>query len=101
MIKNLNTAHEMWEKVKADTTMKSMPYLIDTDDQLASMQLMDLDDPRTHLIELKQHFELMGKQCDNLLKMGSTISATHYHDLVFFHLFYLFFLPFLPFPPLF
>ena len=37
VIKNLNTTHEMWEKVKTDATTKSTLYLIDVEDQLANM----------------------------------------------------------------
>jgi len=36
-IKKLNSAHKMWEKVKADATSKSTLYLIDAEDQLTSM----------------------------------------------------------------
>ena len=39
MIKNLNMAKEMWEKVKKDATTKSTLYLIDAKDQLASMHV--------------------------------------------------------------
>ena len=74
LVKNLKTDKEMWEKVKNNTTTKSMLYLIDTEDQLNSMRLADSDDPRTHLNDLKQHFELMTKSHDNLMQMGSSIS---------------------------
>jgi len=37
MIKNLNTASEMWEKVKMDATNKSTLYLINAEDQLTTM----------------------------------------------------------------
>ena len=37
IIKNLKTAKEMWEKVKGDATTKSIPFLIDAEDQLAIM----------------------------------------------------------------
>jgi hypothetical protein len=36
-IKDLKIAKEMWDIVKADATTKSMLYLFDTEDQLASM----------------------------------------------------------------
>ena len=48
-IKDLKMAKEMWDIVKADATTKSMLYLQDTEDQLASMKLNDNDDPKTHL----------------------------------------------------
>ena len=44
-IKNLTTAHEMWAKVKTDATTKSMIYLVDTEDQLATMHVNDSEDP--------------------------------------------------------
>ena len=46
------------------------------------MKLMENDDLKTHLMEVKQHFKLMGQQCDNLLKMGLTISDSHYNMIV-------------------
>ena len=35
-----------------------------------------------HYTELKQHFELMVNQCDNLLKMGSAISTTSFSTMI-------------------
>jgi hypothetical protein len=73
-IKNMKTAHEMWEAVKADVTTRSTLYLIDAENQLEGMRLSDSSDPKTHLIELKAHFELMMQRHDNLIKMGSMFS---------------------------
>src|ERR1700720_3729800 len=53
-IKNLKSAKEIWEKVKEDATTKSTLFLIEAEDQLTNMRLQDLDDPKTHLTELKQ-----------------------------------------------
>jgi len=58
-IKDLKMAKEMWDEVKGDATSKSTLYLLDAEDQLASMKLSDNDDPKTHLAELKEHFQLM------------------------------------------
>ena len=69
-IKNMKTAHEMWEAVKANITL----YFIDAENQLEGMQLSDSSDPKTHLVELKAHFELMMQRHNNLIKMGSTFS---------------------------
>ena len=82
VIKNLNTAHEMWEKVKTEATTKSTLYLIDAEDQLANMWVGDSDNPRTHFTELKQHFELMTKHHDNLIQMRSSISPTHFSTMI-------------------
>ena len=60
-IKNLKTLHDMWDAVKADTMTKSMLFLLDTEDQLASMKLVENNDPKVHLTEVKQHFQLMGQ----------------------------------------
>ena len=60
-IKNLKTLHDMWDVVKADTTTKSTLFLLDAEDQLASMKLMENDDLKAHLMEVKQHFQLMGQ----------------------------------------
>ena len=72
----------MWEKVKVDATNKSTLYLIDAEDQLVNMQISDADDPKTHLSKLKDHFNLMAKRRDNLVQMGSTISANIFATLI-------------------
>ena len=54
-----------------------MLYLLDTEDQLA-----DNNDLKSHLTKVKQHFQLMTEHHDNLIKMGSTISDTHYNTIV-------------------
>ena len=59
-----------------------MLYLIDAKDQLANMQLNNLDDPHAHLAELKMHFETMIKHHDNLIQMGSCISPTQFMTLI-------------------
>ena len=46
------------------------------------MKLTDNDDPKSHLAEVKQHFQLMMEHHDNLIKMGSTISDMHYNTIV-------------------
>jgi len=61
MIKGLNMATEMWEKIKSDATKKSMLFLIDAEEQLTNMKLTESSEPHTHLTELKHHFELMVK----------------------------------------
>ena len=60
-IKNLKTLHDMWDVVKADATTKSTLFLLDTEDQLTSMKLAENNDPKVHLMEVKQHFQLMGQ----------------------------------------
>lgn len=50
---------EMWDAVKVDATTKSTLDLLDAEDQLVSRKLSDNDDPKTHLAELKQHFQLI------------------------------------------
>jgi hypothetical protein len=70
-IKDLKTTKEMWEIVKGDATTKSTPFLLDVEDQLASMKLSANEDPKTHLAELKEHFQLMTQHHNNLIEMGS------------------------------
>ena len=60
-IKNLKTLHDMWDAVKANTMTKSTLFLLNMEDQLASMKLAENDDPKAHLMEVKQHFQLMGQ----------------------------------------
>ena len=81
-IKNLKTSHDMWDAVKVDAMTKSTLFLLDTEDQLASMKLAENNDPKVHLLEVKQHFQLMGQQHDNLLKMGSMISDSCYNTII-------------------
>ena len=72
----------MWEKIKVDVMTKSMLYFIDAEDQLTIMHVNDSKDLRTHFNELKQHFELMTKRHDNLVRMGSKISDTRFATLI-------------------
>ena len=65
----------MWDAVTVDATTKSTLFLLDAEDQLASMKLVENDDPKAHLTEVQQHFQLIGERHDNLLNMGSTIST--------------------------
>jgi gag-polypeptide of LTR copia-type len=81
-IKALPTAKKMWNTIKDDATSKSTLYLLDAEDQLSSMKLMDNDDPKTHLNKLKTHFPLMLQRCNNLMKIGSTISDTRFNMII-------------------
>jgi len=40
------------------------------------------DDPKIHLTELKQYFQLMSQCHDNLIKMGSTLSNSQYNIII-------------------
>ena len=81
-IKDLKSAKEMWDIVKSDPTTKSTLYLLDAEDELASMKLADNEDPKTHLSELKEHFQLMIQRRNNLVEMGSVLSDTRYRTIV-------------------
>ena len=81
-IKNLKTSHEMWDAVKVDAMTKSTLFLLNMEDQLASMGLTENDDPKAHLMEVKQHIQLIGQQHNNLLKMGSMISNLCYNTII-------------------
>ena len=58
-------AQAMWKIVKADATIKSTLYLLDAEDQLSTMKLNENEDPKTHLTELKAHFQLMVQDWKN------------------------------------
>ena len=58
-IKDLATAEDMWKVVKDDATSKSTLYILNAEDQLSSMKLVDNDNPKTHLVKLKNHFQTM------------------------------------------
>ena len=81
-IKDMSTAEEMWKTIKDDATLKSTLFLLDVEDQLNSIKLGDNDNSKTHLMELKQHFQLMVQQQDNLLKMGSVIADTCFKKII-------------------
>ena len=81
-IKDLKTAKEMWDLVKADATTKITLYLLDMEDQLASMKLSDNNDPKTHLTKLKEHFQLMIQCRNSLIKMGPVLSDSRYRTIV-------------------
>ena len=72
----------MWDVVKADATTKGTLFLLDAEDQLASMKLAENDDPNAHLSELREHFQLMLPHCNNLTKMGSTLSDTQFNIIM-------------------
>jgi gag-polypeptide of LTR copia-type len=78
----LKSAKAMWDEVTIDATTKSTLYILDAEDQLASMKISDNDDPKAHLSELKQHFALMLLRQENLMKMGSQISDTRFNTLI-------------------
>ena len=81
-IKDMTSAKDMWTMVKANATMKSTLYLLDAEDQLSSMKLTDNDDPKAHLTELRQHFQVMLQRRDNLVKMGSTLSDSRFNTII-------------------
>ena len=81
-IKDLDTAQAMWKIVKANATTKSTLYILDTEDQLSTMKINDNEDAKTHLAELKAHFQLMVQRRDNLVQMGSTISETRFNTII-------------------
>ena len=78
-IKGLANAEDIWKVVKDDATSKSILYLLNAEDQLSSMKLNDNDNPKTHLSELKQHFQLMLQHHNNLMKIGSTMLDTQFN----------------------
>ena len=52
------------------------------EDQLMTMKLADNDNPKTHLSELKQHFQTMLYHCDNLMKIGLTMSDNCFNIII-------------------
>jgi gag-polypeptide of LTR copia-type len=85
-IKGLLTPEDMYKAVKDDATSKSTLFLLDAEDQLSSMKLTDNNNPKTHLAELKTHFQLMMQRRDNLMKMGSVMSDTRFNTIIMFSL---------------
>ena len=81
-IKALKTAEAMWKAINENTMSKSTLYILDAEDQLAMMKLANNDNPKTHLSELKQHFQTMLHCRDNLMKIGSTMSNNHVNIII-------------------
>ena len=81
-IKALKSAEDMWRHVIDDAMSKSTLHLLNAKDQLASMKLADNDDPKTHLEELRQHFQTMQQHHDNLLKIGLEMSDSRYNIII-------------------
>ena len=81
-IKNASTAKDMWDEVKKDAMTKSTLYIINAEDQLANMRCTESVDLKTHLTEIKAHFELMAKRRNNLISMESTLSNTHFNTMI-------------------
>ena len=81
-IKDMSSAKVMWDTIKEDATNKSTLHLLDAEEQLQSMKLNDNEDSKTHLTELKQHFQLMLQRRDNLIQMGSTLSDTRFNIII-------------------
>ena len=72
----------MWEAILAEVMTRSTLYLLDAEEQLTSMKLLDNTDSKAHLVELKQHFDLMIHWHKNLIEMGSTWSDTRLNTLI-------------------
>ena len=70
----MTSVKEMWNTIKDNVTKKSTLQLLDAEEQLQTMKLEDNNDSKSHLMELKQHFQLIVECCDNLLKMRSMLS---------------------------
>ena len=68
--------------MKADATTKSTLYILDAEDQLSTMKINNDEDPKTHLVELNAHFQLMIQCWDNLIQMGSTLSKTRFNTII-------------------
>jgi len=68
--------------VKKGATTKSTLFLIDAEDELASMKCQEATDTKTHLAELTTHFDLMVQSKENLIKMGSSISDAHFNAMI-------------------
>src|SRR5882762_6569240 len=81
-IKNHMTAKEMWDVMKMDAAEKSTLFLIDAKGMLSSMRCSDSSDLKTHLTEIKAHFELMVQCCDSLTEMGSTLLDTQFLTMI-------------------
>ena len=81
-IKDQKTAEAMWKLIVDDATSKSTLHLLDAENQLSSMKLKDNDDPKTHLSELKLHFQTMQQRRENLIKIGSTMSEQRFNIII-------------------
>ena len=81
-IKSLMSAKEMWNVVELDATSKSTLFILDAESQLSSMKLQEDEDPETHLMEMREHFQVMVQRHENLTKMGSEISEARFNAMI-------------------
>ena len=81
-IKNLQTAHKMWDTVKVDATTKSTLFIIDAEDKLSTMKCQESSDMKTHLTEITAHLNLMVQIKENLIQMGSSTTNTHFNMII-------------------
>jgi len=79
---DLKTAKEMWDQVKSDATTESTLYLLDVEDEVASMKLGDTKDLKTHLAEHEEHFQLMVTMVQQSHCNGSALSNSHYQTII-------------------
>ena len=49
----------MWEEINRYATTKSTLFIIDAEDELASMKCQELSDANTYLMEITAHFNLV------------------------------------------
>ena len=70
------------EGSKRGCYIESTLFILDAEDQLATMKLADNDNLKTHLSKLKQHCQTMLTCQDNLLKIGSTMSNSQFNIII-------------------
>jgi chloramphenicol O-acetyltransferase len=78
----LTTVKAMWDDVKLNVTAKSLFHQIDILNRLQTMKYSSSLDLKTHLSEVKSHFEKMTQLREHLQVMNSPISDSTYVSII-------------------
>jgi hypothetical protein len=76
------TAKTMWDDIKLDATTKSSLHQVNILNRLQTMKCPSSSDLKTHLSEVKSHFEKMTQLREHLLVTNSPISDPTYISII-------------------
>jgi len=78
----MTTAKAMWDAVKLDATAKSSLHQVDILNKLQTMKCPSSSDSKTHLSEVKTHFEKMTQLREHLRVTNSPISDSTFVSII-------------------
>jgi hypothetical protein len=72
----------MWDAAKHNATTKSSLHRVNILNQLQTMKCMSSADPKTHLAEVKAHFEKMTECCEFLCVTKAPVTDSTYTTII-------------------